>query len=253
MIFISYGKVKAKSKVTYPKRIQGVLLSLLPIFSLPVMTSIGEFTPSGVSTPGEAMNVKEALYDPLLSDFWRRIDPLFTGRAGLSESYEVKMDRIKQVLKDFKTGLPSGEQDKLARLIYEESLRHQYDPELILAVIAAESSFYNWARSGRGAIGLMQIMPATGFSVAKAQKINWLGNVTLYDPFLNIKLGIKYLALMHDQFDDLEVALTAYNYGPTRVSQMLGNCDRLPKGYSQKVLSHYKKFLELESPQTISS
>jgi soluble lytic murein transglycosylase len=163
------------------------------------------------------------------------------------------MDRIYGILKDFKTGLPNHDEQKLAHLIYEESFQYQYDPELILAVIVTESSFYNWSRSRVGAIGLMQIMPTTGFSLAKAGNISWIGNATLFNPYLNIKLGIKYLAMMHDQFDDLEIALTAYNYGPTRVSEMLKRCERLPRDYSQKVLSKYKRFLELEPGDPVVS
>jgi soluble lytic murein transglycosylase-like protein len=169
------------------------------------------------------------------------------------ESYEVKLDKIQQILKSFRTGLAPGQELKIAQLIYEESLEYQYDPELILAVIAAESSFYNWSRSSMGAIGLMQIMPTTGVSLAKAHNINWMGNITLFDPYLNIKLGIKYLAMMHNEFGDLHLALTAYNYGPTRVREMLKHCDRLPKEYSRKVMSNYQRFLEFNLQPVVES
>lgn len=161
------------------------------------------------------------------------------------EPYEVKLNRIQTVLNGFRMGLSASEKEKLARLIYEESVKYHYDPELILGLIATESSFYNWSRSRVGAIGLMQIMPATGISLAKARNINWMGNATLFDPYLNIKLGVKYLAMMHGEFDDLEIALTAYNYGPTRVRGMIESCQRLPKRYARKVLSNYKKFLQI--------
>lgn len=179
-----------------------------------------------------------------------------TGYASLEEylePYETKLEKIQRILKGFKTGLPPGQESKVAQLIYEESLEYQYDPELILAVIAAESSFYNWSRSTMGAIGLMQIMPTTGVSLARAHNINWMGNITLFDPYLNIKLGIKYLAMMHDEFGDLQLALTAYNYGPTRVREMLKRCDRLPKEYSRKVMSNYQRFLELNLQPVVES
>ena len=141
----------------------------------------------------------------------------------------------------------------LADLIYEESLSNQYDPELILAVIATESSFYNWSRSRKGAIGLMQIMPATGFSLAQAKKINWQGTVTLFDPYLNVQLGVQYLAMLHHRFPDLAIALTAYNYGPTRVRSLLSRGQQLPLKYARKVLTHYNRFLELDSEHSIQS
>ena len=198
----------------------------------------GEMVTLSVSTPSGGSGGADQKH----SDLERFLEP-----------YGVKMDKIYRILKDFKTGLPDREEQKLAHLIYEESFQYEYDPELVLAVIVTESSFYNWSRSRVGAIGLMQIMPTTGFSLAKAGNINWMGNATLFDPYLNIKLGVKYLAMMHDQFNDLEIALTAYNYGPTRVSEMLKQCERIPRDYSQKVLSNYNRFLELEPGDTVVS
>ena len=177
----------------------------------------------------------------------------YSSLEAFAEPYEVKIDKIQNILKSFKAGFPSGQERKLAQLIYEESLEYQYDPELILAVIAAESSFNNWSRSTMGAIGLMQIMPTTGVSLAKAHNINWIGNITLFDPYLNVKLGIKYLAMMHAEFGDLQLALTAYNYGPTRVREMLKRCDRLPREYSRKVMSNYQMFRELNLRPVVES
>jgi len=229
-----------------------VLLSLLPILSLPLMPSMTDFSTSqlwvrlgGFVSPAEPSGAtKVTTADPSTKH---------SSLEGSVETYEVKIDKIQQILKSFKTDLPSGQEHKLVQLIYEESLAYQYDPELILAVIAAESSFNNWSRSTKGAIGLMQIMPTTGVSLAKAHNINWMGNITLFDPYLNVKLGIKYLAMMHDEFDDLQLALTAYNYGPTRVHEMLDRCDRLPKEYSRKVMSNYKRFLEFNLQPVVES
>lgn len=216
------------------------------------MPSVAEFSTSqlwvhlgGIVSPaGPAGTTQVMSTDPSTKN---------SGLEELAEPYEVKIERIQQILKSFKTGLPSGEEHKLAQLIYEESLKYQYDPELILAVIASESSFYNWSRSTMGAIGLMQIMPTTGVSLAKAHNINWMGNITLFDPYLNVKLGTKYLAMMHEEFEDLHLALTAYNYGPTRLREMLKHCDRLPTGYSRKVMSTYQRFLELNLQPVVES
>lgn len=166
---------------------------------------------------------------------------------------EQRIEKIHGILKNFHTGLSSAEEWELAQLIYDESLAYQYDPELILAVIATESSFYNWSRSRVGAIGLMQIMPNTGSRLAQAKNISWLGSVTLFDPHLNVKLGIEYLSRLHYRFADLEMALTAYNYGPTRVQRMLSDGENLPKGYARRVLTHYRKFLEIKSVGTMRS
>ena len=228
----------------------GLLLGPLPIFFLPIMTASHDFPdrlepswPGGIVTSSVSTS----------SGRTGGTDQKYSGLGRFLKPGGVKLDKIYRILKDFETGLSQREEQKLAQLIYKESFRYQYDPELILAVIAAESSFYNWSRSRAGAIGLMQILPTTGFSLAKARNINWMGNATLYDPYINIKLGIKYLAMMDDQFDDLETALTAYNYGPTRVSKMIRRCDRLPMAYSQKVLTNYQKFLELDLQDVVES
>lgn len=209
-------------------------------------THQGSSWPSGIQKPilPESASGRDNIAEPAQNYF---------GLEGVVETDPVEMDKFYRILKDFKTGLPPEEDQRLAHLIYEVSYEYQYDPELILALIVTESSFYNWSRSRVGAVGLMQIMPTTGLSLAESTKINWTGIATLFDPSLNIRLGIKYLAMMHDQFGNLEIALTAYNYGPTRVREMLRRGEKLPKTYSEKVLSAYKRFLELEPQDMVES
>ena len=161
------------------------------------------------------------------------------------EPDDMKMLKIHMILKNFKTGLSPNMERQLANFIYRESLEYNYDPELILALIMTESSFYNWSKSSVGAIGLMQIQPATGRALARAKNIPWQGKKTLFNPDLNIKLGTHYLSILHDRFGDLETALTAYNYGPSRVAEMQKRCDRLPQAYAARIMNAYKRFLEL--------
>jgi len=161
------------------------------------------------------------------------------------EPDDMKMLKIHMILKNFKTGLSPNMERQLANFIYRESLEYNYDPELILALIMTESSFYNWSKSSVGAIGLMQIRPATGRALARAKNIPWQGKKTLFNPDLNIKLGTHYLSILHDRFGDLETALTAYNYGPSRVAEMQKRCDRLPQAYASRIMNAYKRFLEL--------
>ncbi|WP_416384847.1 lytic transglycosylase domain-containing protein [Shewanella sp. TC10] len=88
------------------------------------------------------------------------------------------------------------------------------DPALIRAVIHAESAFNAKALSKVGAIGLMQLMPAT----AKE-----LGVSDAYDVKQNIWGGSQYLAYLLDRFDnDIDLACAAYNAGPTTVSKYQG-------------------------------
>ncbi len=89
-------------------------------------------------------------------------------------------------------------------------------------VARSESLFMRDIRSSAGAIGVMQLMPATGRSTAKEIKYPYKGRNTLVDPASNIRLGTRYLGKMHDRFDrHPALATAAYNAGPQRVSKWL--------------------------------
>jgi soluble lytic murein transglycosylase len=78
------------------------------------------------------------------------------------------------------------------------------------------------ARSSAGAIGLMQLMPATGRRVAKEIQLPYSGLETLTDPDSNIRLGTSYLSQMSKRFGGNRVLATAaYNAGPHRVDAWL--------------------------------
>ncbi|MBI3609854.1 MAG: lytic transglycosylase domain-containing protein [Nitrospirae bacterium] len=161
-----------------------------------------------------------------------------------------RIAKIHQILSAFYSGLSVQDEERLAELIHQESLRYGYDPELIVSVILTESSFYKWAHSRKGAIGLMQINPVTGQALAEINRSPLYGTKALYDPRLNVKLGIQYLALLHQRFGDLGLALTAYNYGPTRVAEWRDRGESLPPGYTQKILIRYKHLLQ-EDPSAV--
>jgi soluble lytic murein transglycosylase len=144
------------------------------------------------------------------------------------------------VLERHQTGLANVTKEQLAEVIYEEATRHNYDPKFILALIAIESSFRNWSVSEQGAKGLMQIMPYVAESIAQEMGIEWSGDRTLFNPFLNIRMGIHYLSRLIVDFDDLGVALAAYNYGPTYVKGLIERRQRIPVSYYRRVLIVYK-------------
>lgn len=145
----------------------------------------------------------------------------------------------------FSDSMAPNEARKLASLITEECDKYDLDPYLILALIQIESSFIPKAVSGKGAVGLMQVMPSTGKFLAKELGISYNGKSTLYDPYINVRLGIHYLSFLADRFESTENALAAYNYGPTKFE----NSEKLkktPPKYVKKVLD-FKDFLEEES------
>lgn len=89
-------------------------------------------------------------------------------------------------------------------------------------VARSESLFIADIRSSAGAIGIMQLMPATGRRTASDLNFPWQGLATLTDPASNIRLGTSYLGQMLEKFADNRVAATAaYNAGPARVEKWL--------------------------------
>ena len=118
--------------------------------------------------------------------------------------------------------------EELAEVIYEEAIRYNHDPKFILALIAIESSFQNWSVSEQGAKGLMQIMPYVAESLAQELGIEWSGDRTLFNPFLNIRMGSYYLSQLIHEFKDLRLALTAYNYGPTYIKGLKERNEKIP-------------------------
>ncbi|MFQ5949380.1 MAG: lytic transglycosylase domain-containing protein [Nitrospiria bacterium] len=157
-------------------------------------------------------------------------------------------EKIFRILSGFHTGLKSSENEQLVTFISEESRRYGFDPELILALISTESSFYNWSVSKKGALGLMQIVPTTGRQLAEINKISWQGDSDrLFDPLINVKLGIHYLYMLNRKFSNLQTALTAYNFGPSRVKRWVRKGRAIPTGYANKVLRSYQKFLALDT------
>ncbi|MFZ3072954.1 MAG: lytic transglycosylase domain-containing protein [Thermodesulfobacteriota bacterium] len=158
----------------------------------------------------------------------------------VDEERELAMD----VLTKYRTGLSRGMEVRLADAIVRESRIYGLDPLLVLAVIKTESVFYNWARSSRGAAGLMQIREDTGQYLAGELGIKWEGEKTLYDPELNVKMGVYYLAVLLNTYEDKDTALAAYSSGPTLVTARLERGEDPPARYGDKVNSSYRNLKE---------
>src|SRR5206468_172747 len=108
----------------------------------------------------------------------------------------------------FKKEIPFGS------IIYNEAKKNNLPPELVAAVVHTESKFVPTARSGAGAVGLMQLVPRTG---------RWLGATNLTDPGQNVMAGAKYLRYLVDRFGgNTTKAVAAYNAGEGNVRRFGG-------------------------------
>lgn len=115
--------------------------------------------------------------------------------------------------------LPPRDRKRLASLLHRESRRYAIEWRLLVAIVETESNFRPSAESRRGALGLMQLRPSTAAEVAGTIGLPYGGPAELYDIEVNIRLGTAYLHLLRRRFGTLDLALQAYNIGPTRLSR----------------------------------
>ena len=116
-------------------------------------------------------------------------------------------------------------------LIQQAAARHGVPANLVKAVIQTESAYQSRARSPKGAMGLMQLMPKTAIQFQATNA---------YDPRANIDAGVTYLRTLLDQFE-LPLAIAAYNAGEETVRRF-GGIPPFPEtqDYVKKVLSLYR-------------
>lgn len=93
--------------------------------------------------------------------------------------------------------------------------KYEVEEEIIYATIKVESSFKSDAISNSNAKGLMQLLDSTAEELANDEEID---TIDLYNPEINIMLGTKYIAILLNKYQSLELALAAYNAG-------IGNVD----------------------------
>ena len=144
--------------------------------------------------------------------------------------------------------LPGEDRDEIARALVRAERETAVDALLLLAMMEEESRFKPGAKSRRGALGLLQVLPATGRDVAERHQIPWDGPTTLLEPSVNLLIGAKYLAELEQRFGSWDLALTAYNRGPTatRTAEKRG---RNPSSrYAARVIRQYDALRQSTEP-----
>jgi soluble lytic murein transglycosylase-like protein len=121
---------------------------------------------------------------------------------------------------------------QLARTIQDAAEAEGLDPDLGFRLVRAESNFNPRARSHAGALGLTQLMPNTA---------RWLNRgmtspERIMQPEANLSAGFRYLRRLIDKYDDLRLALLAYNRGEGAVDRDLRRGRNPENGYSRRVL-----------------
>jgi len=157
------------------------------------------------------------------------------GAVAAPAPWTPEVPAVEASLALLETPLSRADRSRVARTIVAEARRAGFSPEFVLAVIEVESEGDPFAVSSKGALGLMQLLPATGEAVAGEVGLRWEGPEALFDPVLNVRLGVAYLERLRARYGNLSIALTAYNRGPTRVSDMLRRSERIPGAYSRRV------------------
>lgn len=165
------------------------------------------------------------------------LPPVSAEGLAQAEPSPEQVTTIARFLHARRTGLTEPEVERLARTILREAQRHDIDPSLVLAVMHVESRFRNDSVSPVGALGLMQILPSTGEELAMKAGIPWHGATTLFDPEINVRLGVAYLRELSNRYGDhVPTALAAYNWGPGRIDRRIARGSALPTEYPRLVL-----------------
>lgn len=127
---------------------------------------------------------------------------------------QFNIQKIMTIIDTYNQELSSVEKYDIANEIYSLSLKYtNLDVDLICATITHESSWNPKAVSQAGALGLMQIMPATGMYLAEYEDISWTNEQeVLTNPIYNIRMGTRYLSTLISYYG-IDGGLAAYNGG----------------------------------------
>lgn len=127
-------------------------------------------------------------------------------------------------------------------LIHEVAEEFGHDPDLLRAIVRVESGFNVRAVSPKGAMGLMQLMPATARRFGLTEPTS-----SLFTPKLNLQIGARYFAYLRRLFPhDLKLAVAAYNAGEGAVMKRNNTIPpfRETQDYVKRVLSEYRSLRE---------
>jgi len=178
-----------------------------------------------INIPSEAMNIfsSSSRFDFFTTEVVKRD---FLAPRKIQTPRTLTLEVMREQF--FQTEVPYGP------IIYREALKNDLPPELVAAVVEAESDFRPRLISGKNAQGLMQIIPETG---------HLLGVDDLFNPETNVAAGAKYLRYLFDRFGDQRVAIAAYNAGEGNIEKF-GGVPPFPetRNYIRRVSSRAREY-----------
>ncbi len=147
--------------------------------------------------------IKVTAFACFLAAFCAALPPTWSNVSSIDQT------RISLLLRAACPMVGGASLEQLINPILSATALHGVEPTLLVSIIARESGCRSSAKSPKGAIGIMQLMPKTA---------HWLGVSNPSDSFQNIAGGAKYMAKLLAEFDgNLSLALAAYNAGPHAV------------------------------------
>lgn len=156
--------------------------------------------------------------------------------------------------------------DTFEELLGRAAAAANVPPHLFQALVRRESRFSPRARSGAGAIGLAQLMPVTARATARSLGFKLRSTEQLTQPALNARLGATYLGQLLRRFEAAELAVAAYNGGPTRVERWWAErssdeldefVENIPiaetRAYVKNVLGDYAAYERLDGDRVVAT
>ncbi len=187
-----------------------------------------------------------------LADLDSNLREDFYKKLSINEQNQMENDLmfVQSIIKSIKTR-KKLDVEKLALAIVLESKRANVDPLFVSSIILQESGFKTHAKSPVGALGLMQIMPATAKYIDKKENVEWPIEKDLTNPVYNIRLGIVYVKYLQRMYKgDMHKVLMAYNWGPGNVNKYIKRVKSAPKDvvrYSKNIQYRHKSWKKMSS------
>jgi len=199
----------------------GLLTALVALGAL-----IGTWAPKALAAPDDPGTAGAAIRSQFR--FLRQSLDTTAGELELTRLELQRADAVMRHSADYQ--IPAD----LAALIYDTALREGVDPELAFRLVDLESRFNPRARSPVGALGLTQL----ALSTARIYEPT-VTAAELLDPTTNLRIGFRFLRDLLDTYDEVRLALLAYNRGPTRLKQLLAEGRDPANGYAKRIMSGY--------------